>query len=74
MEPGAPAERFGGVGRRPLPELNSKFVVLGAFPLAAADSKDAVLLVTLEPGQYSAQITGVDGAVGEALVEIYLLP
>ncbi|MCX6954644.1 MAG: immunoglobulin domain-containing protein [Verrucomicrobia bacterium] len=55
-------------------ELRAAFAAAGAFPLAAADSKDAALLVTLEPGAYSAQLTGVDGALGDALVELYVLP
>jgi hypothetical protein len=46
---------------------------LGAFSLDPA-SKDAVLLVTLDPGVYSAEVLGVNGASGIALVEIYAVP
>jgi outer membrane protein assembly factor BamB len=46
---------------------------VGAFALAL-DSKDAVLLVTLPPGSYTAQICGVNNATGAALVEIYEVP
>lgn len=46
---------------------------VGAFALAA-DSKDAVLLVTLQPGSYTAQVSGVDGTTGLALVEVYEVP
>jgi hypothetical protein len=42
----------------------------GAFPLTAA-SADAVLLTTLEPGGYTAQVSSVTGAPGVALVEVY---
>lgn len=42
----------------------------GAFPFAA-DSLDAALLVTLEPGAYTAVVTGVNGTTGLALVEVY---
>ena len=42
----------------------------GAFPLSAA-SADAVLLTTLEPGGYTAQVSSVTGAAGVALVEVY---
>lgn len=42
----------------------------GAFAFAA-DSLDAALLVTLEPGAYTAVVTGVGGATGLALVEVY---
>lgn len=68
-EPLAQNDNWGGAA-----ELRAKFAGVGAFPLAAADSKDAALLVTLEPGSYSAQITGVDGGLGETLVEIYVIP
>jgi hypothetical protein len=43
---------------------------LGAFALDAA-SLDAALLITLDPGAYTAVVTGVDGTTGLALVEIY---
>jgi hypothetical protein len=43
---------------------------LGAFPLNPA-SLDAALLLTLPPGLYSASVTGVNGAAGIALVEVY---
>jgi alkaline phosphatase len=46
---------------------------VGAFALAAG-SRDAALVVTLNPGQYSARVTGVDGATGTALLEVYELP
>ena len=37
-------------------------------------SKDAALLVTLQPGAYSAQVSGVNGTTGVALVEVYDVP
>jgi len=46
---------------------------VGAFALDAA-SRDAVLLVTLQPGSYTAQVTGVGNTTGVALVEIYEVP
>jgi hypothetical protein len=42
----------------------------GAFALDAA-SEDAAVLITLEPGPYTAVVSGVDGATGVALVEVY---
>ncbi len=45
---------------------------IGAFPLPAG-SKDAALLLTLEPGVYTLQLTAADAAGGEALAEIYLV-
>jgi hypothetical protein len=45
----------------------------GAFALQPG-SADAVLLITLSPGAYSAVVTGVNGASGAAMVEIYEVP
>ena len=42
----------------------------GAFPLPAG-SKDAALLITLQPGSYTVVVTGVGNTTGNALVEIY---
>jgi hypothetical protein len=46
---------------------------VGAFALPAG-SKDAALLITLPPGAYTAQISGVNGSTGVALVEVYEVP
>lgn len=46
---------------------------VGAFVLAN-DSRDAVLLVTLPPGSYTAQVSGVNNTSGVALVEVYDVP
>jgi hypothetical protein len=46
------------------------FPTVGAFNLNPAHA-DSVLLVTLPPGNYTAQVTGVSGGTGIALVEIY---
>jgi hypothetical protein len=46
---------------------------VGAFPLASG-SKDAVLLLYLAPGAYTAQISGVGNTTGVALVEAYEVP
>lgn len=45
----------------------------GAFEFPAG-SADAALILNLAPGSYSAQVTGVDGSTGIALIEIYELP
>lgn len=42
----------------------------GAFAFAAG-SRDASLLAELAPGSYSVQVSGVNGATGLALVELY---
>jgi hypothetical protein len=43
---------------------------VGAFALGSG-SLDASLLVTLPAGAYTAVVTGVNGATGIALVEVY---
>jgi hypothetical protein len=43
---------------------------LGAFTLSQS-SKDAVVLSSLEPGNYTAKVSGVSNATGVALVEVY---
>jgi hypothetical protein len=45
---------------------------VSAFPIDAG-SKDAVILSDFGAGTYSAQITGVNGATGTAIVEVYVV-
>lgn len=51
-------------------QLASAFTQAGAFPFVSG-SKDAALLVDLPPGIYSILVTGVGGATGVGLVEVY---
>jgi sugar lactone lactonase YvrE len=53
--------------------LKAAFTFVGAFPLAAT-SNDSALILTLPPGAYTAQVSGVGGTTGVALVEVYDLP
>lgn len=53
--------------------LATAFGNVGAFGLPAT-SRDAALLVTLDAGNYSAQVSGVGGTGGVALVEVYEAP
>jgi len=50
--------------------LMAVFNAVGAFALPA-NSADAALLETLATGNYTAQVTGLNGATGVALAEIY---
>jgi hypothetical protein len=54
-------------------ELTAAFTQVGAFALPAA-SRDAAILVTLQPGQYTVQVSGVGGTTGVAIVEVYEVP
>ncbi|MDB6094510.1 MAG: repeat protein [Verrucomicrobia bacterium] len=47
---------------------------VGAFALPDPNSKDAVILMTLDPGIYSAKVLGVNNASGITLVEVYEIP
>jgi Immunoglobulin domain len=55
------------------PGLGPIFAQLGAYPFATG-SKDSALLVTLPPGVYTAQLSGVNNITGEGVIEIYELP
>ena len=46
------------------------FASVGAFALPA-NSRDSALVATLAPGNYTAQVAGVGGTTGLALVEVY---
>lgn len=47
---------------------------VGAFEIADRQSRDAMLVVTLPPGSYTAQVSGVNSGTGVALVEVYEVP
>ena len=55
-------------------ELGTTFAKVGAFGLSNGTSKDAVLLPILEPGAYTVIVSGVGGAKGVGLVEVYDAP
>lgn len=52
------------------PEVAAAALSVGAFALPAA-SRDSSLLMTLLPGNYTAQVSGKGAATGLALVEVY---
>jgi len=52
------------------PSLVSVFNQVGAFMLPR-DSADCAMLVTLTPGAYTVQVTGMNGSQGSALIEVY---
>jgi hypothetical protein len=53
-------------------DLTRLFAALGASALVP-NSKDAALVVTLEPGNYTFRADAADGADGLALLEFYLI-
>ena len=50
--------------------LTAAMAAVGAFPLVQG-SRDAALIVTLNPGAYTVKVAGVGGTSGVALVELY---
>jgi hypothetical protein len=51
-------------------QITSAEQQVGAFPLMSG-SQDAALLLTLQPGAYTIEVTSISGASGVALVEVY---
>jgi hypothetical protein len=47
---------------------------VGAIPFLSPDSRDAALIVTLQPGFAVIVVSGMDGTFGNVLVEAYLVP
>jgi len=57
-----------------LAEIEAARMATGAFELDAG-SKDAVLLVTLDPGLYTVKLSGKEaGAIKTGLIEVYRVP
>ncbi len=54
-------------------DLAAAAAQVGAFPLAAG-SRDAALLLTLAPGNYTALLSGTGDTSGIALLEVYEVP
>jgi hypothetical protein len=55
------------------PAIAAAAVRAGAFALGAA-SRDAALLLNLNPGPYTVQLSGAGSATGTALIEVYEAP
>jgi hypothetical protein len=45
-----------------------------AAGFAPADSRESAVMMTLQPGAYTAIVTGVGGTVGVAIVEVFTVP
>lgn len=56
------------------PEISAAAAAVGAFAWTNPASFDCALLITLPPGAYTANILGINGASGVALVEVYEVP
>ncbi len=56
------------------PQLINVGTRVNAFAIGNTQSKDAMLVVTLPPGGYTAQARGNNGTSGLAIVEVYEVP
>ena len=56
------------------PLLMSAAASVGAFSWGSSGTPDSAVLVTLPPGDYTAEVSGASGDTGVALVEVYALP
>jgi hypothetical protein len=52
-------------------QIAAEAASVGAFSWGDSATADSALLVTLPPGEYTAQVTGASGDSGLALVEVY---
>jgi hypothetical protein len=55
-------------------QVASAAASVGAFSWGYFGTPDSAVLVSLPPGAYTAQVSGVSGDQGVALVEIYEVP
>jgi hypothetical protein len=63
-----------GWGTNPIAaQISAAFAAAGALALPQ-DSADSALLMTLSPGSYTAEVSGLNGATGPALIEFYNVP
>lgn len=53
--------------------LTAAFSQVGAFAFLPG-SRDAALVTSLQPGNYSVRVSGVGNTTGTALIEIYEIP
>jgi hypothetical protein len=56
------------------PQLTNAGSRVGAFAIGNAQSKDAMLIITLPAGGYTARVNGGGGTSGTAIVEVYEVP
>lgn len=56
------------------PAIAAAAVRVGAFRIGDAGSKDAALMLALDPGSYTVHVRCADGDSGTVLLEVYTLP
>jgi YVTN family beta-propeller protein len=56
------------------PQVAASAAISGAFQWSDPSSNDSAMLLTLPPGNYTAQVSGQTGDTGVALAEVYVVP
>ena len=54
--------------------LSDVFDQVGAFRITNVASRDAAMIVTLDPGNYTVEVSGVGGTKGVGMAEVYEIP
>jgi hypothetical protein len=54
--------------------MRQAFTSVEAFDLPEETSRDAALVVSLQPGLYTVELHGKGGAAGDAMIEVYEMP
>lgn len=54
--------------------LTTAFDRVGAFRFLGTESRDAALLLSLEPGNYTVQVSSLTGVTGSVMLEVYEVP
>ena len=52
-------------------QTNANAADINATTIPPSDPKESALLLRLEPGQYTAVVTGADGGTGVSVVEVH---
>ena len=63
-----------GLDADTITQLTATFDRAGAFRFSEDSSRDAAVLLTLQPGPYTMQVKSADGKAGAALLEVYDVP
>ncbi len=70
---GTPLPVSGGATPATATDISAAETATGAFALPSG-SKDSAIVITLQPGAYTAIVSGAGGTTGTGLVEVYELP
>jgi hypothetical protein len=63
-----------GLDADTITQLTAVFDRAGAFRFSEESSRDAAVVLTLQPGPYTMQVKSADGKAGAALLEVYDVP